>query len=74
MREDVGALMLASDIVVLTSENEALVRFARGAYPGIPVIAPDAGGPREIIGNDERGLTFAAGDARGLVARIVETV
>lgn len=75
MREDVGALMLASDIVVLTSENEALGRVLLEALSlGIPVIAPDAGGPREIIGNDERGLTFAAGNARGLLARIVETV
>jgi glycosyltransferase involved in cell wall biosynthesis len=75
MRDDVSALMLASDIVVVTTDNEPLGRVLLEALSlGVPIIAPAAGGPREIIGDDERGLGFAVGDANGLAARIVETI
>ena len=75
MRSDVSALMLASDVVVMTTDNEPLGRVLLEALSlGIPVIAPAAGGPYEIIGKDERGLGFAIGDASGLAAQIVETL
>ena len=67
--------MLASDVVVVTTDNEPLGRVLLEALSlEIPIVAAAAGGPREIIGDNERGLSFAAGDATGLAARIVETI
>jgi glycosyltransferase involved in cell wall biosynthesis len=75
MRHDVGALMLGSDVVVVTTDNEPLGRVLLEALSlRIPIIAASAGGPAEIIGDDERGLTFEPGDAKGLADRIVETI
>lgn len=39
---------------------------------GVPVIASRLGGMAEMIGNDERGLTFTAGDASHLQQRMMQ--
>lgn len=75
MRTDVPALMAASDVVVLASQNEPFGRVLLEALTvGVPVIAASAGGAVEIVGNDQRGLTFPPGDAPALARRIVETL
>jgi glycosyltransferase involved in cell wall biosynthesis len=74
MRTDVPALMMASDVVVMASEEEAFGRVLLEALTlGKPIVAPAAGGPGEIAGDDERGLTFAPGDAVDL-ARCIDGV
>jgi len=74
MRVDVPALMVASDIVVMASEEEAFGRVLLEALTlGRHIVAPAAGGPGEIAGDDERGLTFAPGDAAAL-ARCIDAV
>jgi glycosyltransferase involved in cell wall biosynthesis len=74
MRTDVPVLMVASDVVVMASEEEAFGRVLLEALTlGKPIVAPAAGGPGEIAGDDERGLTFAPGDAVDL-ARCIDAV
>lgn len=64
-RTDVAELMRASDLVVLGSANEPFERVLLEALSlGKPVVAPDRGGPVEIIGQDDRGCLFKAGNAR----------
>ena len=71
MRDDVAALLLASNIVVLTSDEEPLGRVLLEALSlKRHIVAPTSGGAHEIVGNDERGLSFAAGDANALAACI----
>jgi len=75
MREDVPALMMASDIVVMASEEEALGRVLLEALSlGKHAVAPNGGGPSEIIGDDERGLGFTPGDVAGLTHCIESTL
>jgi glycosyltransferase involved in cell wall biosynthesis len=51
LRTDVAALMAASDVVVLASEEEAFGRvLLEGLALGKHVVAPGAGGPAEIFG------------------------
>lgn len=67
MRNDVAALMLASDLVVLTSDEEPLGRVLLEALSlNRPIVAPAGGGALEIVGDDERGLSFEPGNATGL--------
>jgi glycosyltransferase involved in cell wall biosynthesis len=74
MRTDVLVLMMASDIVVMASEEEAFGRVLLEALTlGKHIVVPAAGGPGEIAGDDERGLTFAPGDAVAL-ARCIDAV
>jgi glycosyltransferase involved in cell wall biosynthesis len=74
-RADVAALMKASDVVVLASENESFGRVLLEALSlGIPVIAPGRGGPAEILGNGERGTLFEAGSAKSLASAINKTL
>jgi glycosyltransferase involved in cell wall biosynthesis len=75
LRTDVATLMAASDVVVLASEEEAFGRvLLEGLALGKHVVAPGAGGPAEIIGADERGVSFRPGDAESLAAAICRTV
>ena len=75
MRSDVAALMSASDLIVLTSEEEAFGRvLLEGLALGKHIVAPAAGGPAEIIGEDERGLGFRQGDADSLARAIHRTL
>jgi glycosyltransferase involved in cell wall biosynthesis len=75
MRSDISALMSASDLVVLASEEEAFGRvLLEGLALGKHIVAPAAGGPAEIIGADERGLAFRPGDADSLASAICRTL
>lgn len=70
-REDIGAVLLASDIFVLPSENEPFGRSVIEAWwMGRPVIVSSAGGPAEIVENERTGLHFTNGSARELAAVI----
>lgn len=74
-RADVAALMSASDLVVLASANEPFGRVLLEALSlGIPVVAPDRGGPAEIIGDGERGSLFRTGSGESLAVAIREAL
>lgn len=66
-RSDVGRLLKASDVAVLASRGEPLGRVLLEALAlEIPVVGPNFGGPIEILGSEERGFVFEAGDAASL--------
>ncbi|MDX9872820.1 MAG: glycosyltransferase family 4 protein, partial [Clostridia bacterium] len=66
-REDVSALFPALDIFILPSRREGFgLTVLESQWLGIPVIAADTGGIREIVEHGENGLLFAAGDFREL--------
>lgn len=61
--------MVASDVVCLTSELEATpVTLMEAAACGVPVVATDVGGTREIVGDGVSGLVVPMGDV-GAIAQ-----
>lgn len=73
-RSDVADLMAACDLVVHSSTApEPFGRvIVEAMLTGTPVIASDAGGPREILRQGETGWLTAPGDASALGACITE--
>lgn len=71
-RADARRLMRALDAVVIPSEAESFSMVAVEALEaGVPVVAPDAGGPREIVDVPATGLRFGPRDSADLAAKIV---
>lgn len=72
-RDDVPALMAAADVLVLPTHKDVLptvVAEAMGA--GLPVIASDVGGLREMVEDTITGILYPAGDTAALVKASVE--
>lgn len=70
--ENISELMLAADIIVHCSISpEPFGRvIVEGMLAGKPVVASDAGGPREIIRPDITGLLVPPGDPHALAAAL----
>lgn len=68
---DVAGLLAASDIGVLTSLHEglpnALIEYMAA---GLPVVASDIPGNREVLGHDPRQPLFPSGDPVALATRL----
>lgn len=63
-REDVPQLLSALDIFILPSRREGFgLTLLESQWLGIPVVAADTGGIREIVEHGENGLLFSAGSA-----------
>jgi glycosyltransferase involved in cell wall biosynthesis len=70
-REDIGAILSASDICVLPSSQEPFGRVVVEAWMvGVPVVVSDAGGPAELVEHGHTGLCFRNGDVADLVTCI----
>lgn len=70
-RNDVGAILAASDVVVLPSDNEPFGRVVVEAWwAGKPVVVSDGGGPAELVEDGRTGLVFPHGDASALACAI----
>jgi glycosyltransferase involved in cell wall biosynthesis len=71
--EDVGRLLAASDVGVLSSKAEgfsnAILEYMAA---GLPVVATEAGGVREAIVEGETGFVVPAGDDQRMAERIIE--
>lgn len=66
-RADVGALLSASDFFVLASQTEGLsCSILEAMSYGLPVLATDVGGNREMVCNGENGILVALGDEKAL--------
>lgn len=66
-RDDIPALMACMDVHVLPSLEEACAQSViQAQLCGIPVIASDTGGLRELIESERNGLLFTPGDGRAL--------
>jgi glycosyltransferase involved in cell wall biosynthesis len=72
-RMDVPELLGASDVLVLPSWSEALptVLIEAGAA-GLPCVATDVGGTREIVVDGETGYVIPKGDSTALAARLTD--
>jgi glycosyltransferase involved in cell wall biosynthesis len=70
--DDPGDRMAALDVLVHTAELEPFgLVVAEAMARGVPVVAPDSGGPAEIVRDGLDGLLVDAADPRALAAAIV---
>jgi glycosyltransferase involved in cell wall biosynthesis len=66
-REDVPRLLAAADLLMLTSENEALpMAVLEAMAAGLPVLATRVGGVPSAVSEDETGLLVRPGDVPAL--------
>ena len=73
--EDLGRIVASLDVFVHTGSTETFCQAAQEALAsGVPVVAPDAGGPRDLVRSGENGLLFAPGDGIDLYACVDELV
>jgi glycosyltransferase involved in cell wall biosynthesis len=69
-RRDVSAVLASMDVAVLTSDSEGLSNVILEAMAaGVPVIAYDVGGNRELVDVD-RGSIVRPGDEEGFAAAV----
>jgi glycosyltransferase involved in cell wall biosynthesis len=71
-QQDVGTYLSAFDIAVLSSDTEGCSNSLLEAMAlGIPVVATDVGGNREVVSPGESGLLVPPGDAEALAKAII---
>jgi glycosyltransferase involved in cell wall biosynthesis len=71
MRDDPERLYAAFDVYVLASHREGFPRSAmEAAASGLPIVATDIRGCREVVDHDQTGLLVPARDAAALEAAI----
>ena len=55
-RKDIGEIFAASDIAILTSDNEGIpLTLIQAAQAGLPIVAPAVGSIADIVINDKTG-------------------
>jgi glycosyltransferase involved in cell wall biosynthesis len=70
-RDDVEDLYKAMDLYVLASYREGFPRSAmEAAASGLPIVATDIRGCRQVVDHDRTGLLVPARDARSLAAAV----
>lgn len=70
-RTDVPDLLAAADVFVLASSNEGLpLALLEATAAGIPVVASDIGGNRDVVTDGATGLLVPAGDSHALAGAI----
>ena len=71
-REDVAALLKASDLLVLTTEREGFARaLVEGMLAGLPIVTSDVVGARDVVQHDRTGLLIPPGNAAALAAAVI---
>lgn len=70
-RKDVPKLLRISDIAVSSSSQEGLpVNIMEAMYTGIPIVASDCRGNRDLVKNNENGFVCGLDDVESFVAGI----
>lgn len=70
-RRELRPLFSAADVAVLSSDNEGTpVSLIEAAAAGLPAVTTDAGGVREVVG-EETGIVVPRGDVEALAAGMV---
>ena len=73
LRTDVPALLPGYDGYLCASRKEAMgLSILEAMLAGLPVVAPDIGGPAELVRHGETGFLFAGGDAKSMAACIMD--
>jgi glycosyltransferase involved in cell wall biosynthesis len=71
-RDDIGAVLATADLFVLSSLSEGIsITLLEAMAAGLPVVATDVGGNREVVLPEETGLLVPAGDAAALAEAMV---
>jgi glycosyltransferase involved in cell wall biosynthesis len=71
-RRELRPIFAAADIAVLSSDNEGTpVSLIEAAAAGLPAVATDVGGVREVVG-EETGILVPRGDVAALAGALVE--
>ena len=71
--EEIPKYMVAADVFVLPSVSEGLgVVLLEAMACGVPVVASNVGGVRDIISSGHNGLIFKSGDVRGLSEAVIK--
>ena len=71
--ENVAPAMFASDVVMLTSDNEGTpVSLIEAHAAGVPAVATDVGGVRAVVRDGETGFVRRADDEVGLSSAVVQ--
>jgi glycosyltransferase involved in cell wall biosynthesis len=74
-RRDLVAIYCASDVVVLTSDNEGTpVSLIEAGASGLPVVATDVGGIRDVVEDRVSGRVINPGDPAGMASAIGEII
>ncbi len=71
-RDDIAEIAAATDLAVLSSDNEGTpVALIEAAAAGVPALATAVGGVADIVLDGQTGLLVAPGDVEGLAAALV---
>jgi phosphatidylinositol alpha 1,6-mannosyltransferase len=73
--ESLSKAMASMDLLVTTGENETFCQVIQEAMAaGLPVIAPEIGGPRDLITPGHNGLFYTPGDDFHIRKRVLTLV
>lgn len=74
-QEEIQSILAAVDVMVHTAEAEPFGRvIIEAMQAGVPVVAVRAGGPMEIVQEEQSGLLVDAGDIKGLSSQILRVL
>jgi glycosyltransferase involved in cell wall biosynthesis len=72
-RKDIDALFAASDIAILTSDNEGIpLTLIQAAQAGLPIVAPAVGSISDIVVNKETGALVAPHEMASALSALID--